>query len=104
VKATAKRPDGAALGTASSAFAVTTRDPELDTLQPDDAFLRTLATRVGGRYVGPRETLDPLVDPDAGRTVTERRATSLGTAPIVAVLVLGSLGASWWLRRRRGLR
>ncbi len=104
VKATAKHPDGSVLGIASSAFAVTTRDPELDTLQPDEAFLRALASRAGGLYVGPGETLTPRVDADAGRTVTERRATPLGTAPIVPVVVLGALGASWWLRRRRGLR
>jgi uncharacterized membrane protein len=104
VRATAVAPGGAPLGTASSAFTVTTRDPELDVVAPDSAFLRALAARAGGRYVGPGEVLVPLEDRDAGRVVRDRRETSLAAMPLVPALLLAATGGSWLLRRRRGLR
>jgi hypothetical protein len=85
-------------------FAVTTRDPELEELEPDEAFLKALAARAGGRYVAPGEGTEPLRDPESGRVVKERAEVALAGAPIVPLLVLLCAGGAWVLRRRGGLR
>lgn len=104
VRVSAADARGTDLGTAATVFAVTTRDPELDEVEPDAAFLKTLAARTGGKYVGPDESEPPLRDPDAGRRVRDRRETPLYAAPLVPALFGLFASASWWLRRRSGFR
>ena len=94
-----------AVGEANTVFAVTTRDPELDEVSPDEAFLRRLAASVpAGRYHPPGELGPVLTDPDAGRVVRDRRETPLWRSPGLALWVGGLLGFAWWVRRRSGLR
>lgn len=104
VRAAAKDPSGKSLGEAATVYAVTTRDPELDEVEPDGAFLRALAARTGGLYVGPGERAEALFDPDAGRRVLDRRETPLHAMPLVPALFGIFVSASWWLRRRSGYR
>jgi hypothetical protein len=92
------------LGEAATVFAVTTRDPELEELEPDAVFLQALAARAGGLYVAPGASTDPLRDPESGRVVKERAEVALAGAPIVPLLVLLCAGVAWTLRRRGGLR
>lgn len=104
VKVRATSTSGAALGEAEAVYAVTSRDPELDEVEPDVGFLTTLAARVGGRYVPPGGTDTALEDPEAGRRVRDRKETPLGTVPLVPLVVGLAVSGSWILRRRGGLR
>ena len=92
------------VGSASTVFAVTTRDPEVDEVTPDAAFLRALCERVEGRYYGAGERGPVLRDPDAGRVVFDRRETALWHAPLLALWVAFFAGVAWIIRRRAGLR
>jgi uncharacterized membrane protein len=96
--------DGRAVGIANTVFAVTTRDPELDEVSPDTAFLRWLTDAVGGELHLPGDLGPVLTDPDAGRVVNDRRETPLWRAPGLALWVAWFAGVAWWLRRRVGLR
>lgn len=95
---------GATVGEQQTVFAVTTRDPELDEVAPDQGFLRWLAASTGGVAYGPGELGPVLRDPTAGRTVADRRETPLWRAPIVALWAGFFLGVAWIVRRRSGLR
>lgn len=97
-------PTGLPVGEASTVFAVTSRDPELDEVLPDAAFLKWLAERTGGKYVPAGESSPPLVDPTAGRQVWDRRETALWRAPALVLLGLLGGGIGWLVRRRVGLR
>lgn len=92
------------IGDAQTVYGVTTRDPELDEVEPDGAFLQALATAAGGRFVAPGAFQPALVDASAGRRVHDRRVTALGAHPIVGVLLAASASLAWLLRRRAGLR
>lgn len=92
------------LGEDRTVFAVTDRDPELEELQPDAAFLQTLAAVSGGAYFPPDAYGPALQDETAGRVVDERKETPLWPAPIVPLAAGVLLSLSWWIRRRRGLR
>jgi len=96
--------DGDEVGEQQTVFAVTTRDPELDEVAPDQGFLRWLAASTGGVAYGPGELGPVLRDETAGRTVSDRRETPLWRAPLVAAWVGIFLGAAWIVRRRSGLR
>lgn len=96
--------DGKVVGTDETVFAVTTRDPELDEVIPDEAFLRWLASSVDGAYFGPGQTGDALVDRSGGRKVWDRRETPLWRAPVLGFAVLLFGGLAWIVRRRSGLR
>lgn len=102
VKVVARTAGGAVLGEAQTAFAVTTRDPELEEVEPDGVFLRALAARTNGRFVGPGESAEPLRDPSSGRKVLNREETAVYAAPIVPLLFGLLLSVSWWLRRQEG--
>jgi uncharacterized membrane protein len=104
VKVMARGAGGAVVGDAQTAYAVTTRDPELEEVEPDSAFLRTLATRTGGLYVAPGDTTAPLRNPEAGRRVRDRTETPLYAAPLVPLAFGLFVSLSWWIRRRVGYR
>lgn len=89
---------------AETVFAVTARDPELDELLPDAAFLEWLAARTGGTWNPPGAFAPPARDPEAGRTVWDRRETPLWRAPGLLGGVLLLAGLAWWVRRRGGAR
>lgn len=92
------------IDTAQTVFAVTSRDPELDDVAPDPAFLQWLAERTGGRFVAPGEDVVPLIDDDAGRTVWDRHEVALWRSPLLAAWIALFAGLAWWVRRRAGLR
>ncbi|MCB9762853.1 MAG: hypothetical protein H6739_23835 [Alphaproteobacteria bacterium] len=98
------RADDARLGVGETVFAVTARDPELDEVSPDEAFLARLAETIGGTHYTIDGYGDPLWDDSAGRRVDERVETPLWSAPLIPLLLGVLLSLSWWLRRRRGLR
>jgi hypothetical protein len=85
-------------------YAVVTRDPELDRVNPDGETLRALAASTGGRFVAAGTWEEPLVDATAGRVVHDRRETPLWAAPFGGVVFGVGVSMSWWLRRRGGRR
>ena len=92
------------VGTAETVFAVTTRDPEMDEVAPDVAFLTWLAASTQG-VLHPTGDLGPVtLDATAGRIVNEVRETALWRAPLLAIWVAVFAGVAWFLRRRSGLR
>jgi uncharacterized membrane protein len=104
VDVTVKDASGHDVGVASTVFAVTSRDPELDEVAPDAAFLQWLATRSGGVYHGPGDDGPLLRDPTAGRTVWDRREVEVWRSPLVALWIGLFAGLAWIVRRRAGLR
>lgn len=95
---------GNEVGGSETVYAVTTRDPELDEVAPDEGFLRWLASATDGKYHGPGTLGAPLRDADSGRRVWERRETALWRAPLLGFVVLLFGGLAWIVRRRSGLR
>lgn len=87
-------------------FAVSDRDPELDEIAPDAAFLSTLARLYGdrGRFVGPDAAVDPLLDEVATRLVAEQRRLPLHSSPLLGLLIGLLASGAWWARRRSGGR
>lgn len=96
--------DGKAVGEASTVFAVTDRDPELDEVAPDRAFLSWLAARSDGSFHGPGEAGPVLRDPDAGRVRFDRSELDLSRSPLLALWTGLFAGLAWVVRRRAGLR
>ena len=96
--------DQGAVGEAVTVFAVTTRDPEVDEVAPDEAFGRWLAQSTSGLYHPPGQLGEILQDSTAGRTVQEIRETPLWRAPLLALWVALFAGIGWIIRRRSGLR
>jgi len=92
------------LGVADTTFAVTSRDPELDDIVPDAAFLQWLASSADGLYVAPGENAPILRDDTAGRTVWDRTEVELWRSPWLLGGILLCAGLAWILRRRAGLR
>jgi uncharacterized membrane protein len=95
---------GASVGAASTVFAVTTRDPEVDEVASDIAFLRWMASASDGRYHDASEGKTVVRDPEAGRVVFDRRETPLWRAPLLAFCILLFGGLAWIIRRLSGLR
>jgi len=98
------RTQGGVIGGAETVFAVTERDPELDEVAADAAFLRALAEVTGGKYVPPGAIEPPLRDGGAGRRVLDRVETPLWSAPGLALFAGLFAGIAWILRRRSGYR
>ncbi len=97
------RVSGAA-GEAQTVYGVSTRDPELDEVNPDATFLQAFAVQEGGKYVAPGSVEAPTRDPSAGRHVRDRHVLPLGTHPAVGAIVALSAALGWLVRRRSGRR
>jgi len=104
ITVSAKSADGAAVGQASTVYAVTTRDPELDEIAPDTRFLQWLTASTGGTYYPAGEPGPPMLDDASGRVVWERTETALWRAPALALWIAIFAGLAWIVRRRSGLR
>lgn len=89
---------------ASTVFAVTSRDPELDEVAPDADFLQWLARRTDGAYYAAGERGTVQRDPSAGRTLWDRRELPVWRSPLVALWVGLFAGIAWIIRRRSGLK
>lgn len=89
---------------AETVYGVTSRDPELDQVEPDIEFLKALSAQAGGAFVPAGTWSPPLRDASAGRRVHERRVVELGLLPAVGVLFCVSASLAWLMRRRSGLR
>ena len=85
-------------------FAVTARDPEMDELLPDGAFLKGLASQLGGRFVGPGDKAAPLLDETVQRVERERSEEPLWNHPLLLAWITLLTGLSWLLRRLGGGR
>jgi hypothetical protein len=85
-------------------YAVTEREPELEEVIPDLAFLEALAEATDGAYHPPGQAGPPLEDPDSRRRVEAIRETPLWDVPLVALLVGLFAPLSWFVRRRGGGR
>jgi len=92
------------LGESETVYAVTSRDPELDEVAPDPAFLSWFAARSGGRYFAPGEQGDILRDDSADRTAWDRKEVAVWRSPAVVLWIVGFAGLAWIVRRRSGLR
>ena len=103
VNATAEK-GGVTVGEAQSVFAITDRDPELDDVVPDEAFLQALAEAYSGRFYGHDAAGKPLRDEEAGRWVDEREEHPLWAGAWLPIWAALLLSASWWLRRKDGGR
>lgn len=98
------RRDGASVGTASRPLLVGGVDVELSEPRLNEAVLRRIAERTGGRYVHADEagTLTPLLqDIEVGNLPTEMRDLWHNGFSLAAIVLL--LGAEWLMRRRVGL-
>ncbi len=96
--------DGQAVGETDTVFAVTTRDPEMDDIAPDDAFLQWLAGSSGGVLHPPGELGPVQRDPSAERVLRDRTETPLWRAPLLGLVIALTAGLAWIVRRRSGLR
>ncbi|MCO4743528.1 MAG: hypothetical protein KC912_01985 [Proteobacteria bacterium] len=96
--------DGSPVGTASTVYAVSTRDRELDEVVPDAEFLAWLGPAANGRTYAAGEAGPVIRDPAATRVVWDRSETPLWRAPLLALLVALAAGLAWVIRRRSGLR
>ena len=96
--------DGRPFFGGGTVFAVTEREPELEEVLPDFAFLEALAEATGGAFHPPGEFAPPLEDPDSRRRIEEVHQVPLWDVPLVALLVGLFASASWYLRRRGGGR
>ena len=89
---------------ATTCIAVATSPAERRNEPPDAEFLRGLATQSGGTYCA-RGTGDQWLKllPPAKHLQQREIITDVWNHPLVVIILLGSLCAEWWLRRRRGL-
>jgi uncharacterized membrane protein len=85
-------------------YAVTEREPELEEVIPDLAFLEALAEATAGAYHPPGSPGTPLEDPDSRRRIEAVSETSLWDVPLVAILIGLFAPLSWFVRRRGGGR
>ena len=96
--------DGAPFFEGGTVFAVTEREPELEEVTPDFAFLQALADATDGSFHPPGDIVLPLEDPDSRRRIEQVTEVSLWDVPLVALLVGLFAPLSWYVRRRGGGR
>ncbi len=105
IKVTASH-DGQPLGSARGRFLVFEQDLELDNAAADLATLEALAATTGGKAMAP-EQLPELVQQLAQQTeeleVRQLTKTSLWDRWAFFLVLVGVLGAEWYLRKRWGL-
>jgi hypothetical protein len=89
---------------AEARFLVASRDVELQQIDPDAGFLRSVAALSGGRYNEDAIDFDRLALADAPtRKLLARRDSPLWNHPFAFLLIMGALMGEWLLRRRAGL-
>ena len=103
VVATATR-EGVVLGEATTVFAVTSRDPELEQVSPDREFLVAMAAAGGGEYFAPMDFSEPPTDDSAGHWVDESTSTPLWAGAWLPLIFGLFAGGAWWRRRVGGGR
>ena len=85
-------------------FAVAASPAERRGEAPDAEFLKAIATHSGGAYFARGEGDKWLAVLPQPKRQTEREiVTDIWNHPLAATLLLGTLCAEWWLRRRKGL-
>lgn len=89
---------------ANMRFAVAASPGERRGEAPDAEFLRGIARQSGGAYIarGEGERWLKLL-PTPGHQTQREVVTDIWNHPLAAIMLLGSLCAEWWLRRRQGL-
>ena len=95
---------GTGLGEAHTVYAVTSRDPELEEVAPDPAFLQWLASRSDGVFHAAGTLGEVVRDAAADRTVWDRREVAVWRSPALMLWVALWAGLAWIVRRRAGLR
>ena len=91
-------------GEATASFLVSERSREFFEAAPNVPLLKRIATETGGRYFA-LEDAAGLVDTVSlveGRH-SERVRRDLWDMPINFLLLIGLVGAEWFLRKRQGL-
>jgi hypothetical protein len=96
--------EGVVLGEATTVFAVTSRDPELEQVSPDRDFLLAMAAAGGGEYFAPLDFSEPPTDDSAGHWVDEPTSTPLWAGAWLPLIFGLFAGGAWWRRRVGGGR
>ena len=100
--------DGQSLGSARARFLVSAQDMELDNASADATALDSLAAMTGGRSLAPEELPD-LIDELAREADKLVETTEPDTRSLwdycwpFFLLLVGLLGAEWYLRKKWGL-
>jgi len=98
------RVSAAGVPTAEAHFLVSSRDAELQHLEPDAGFLRAIAESTGGTFTVDAVDFSRVARADAPtREILARKDSPLWSHPIAFLLLFGALLGEWSLRRRAGL-
>ena len=103
-EATAKAPDGGAIGQREAGWAAQPTAFEFDRLAPDRAFAETIASETGGEVVE-ADNLDAFVARLSTRAapISEPWTAPIWHHPIFFLVAIACLVAEWGLRRVNGL-
>jgi len=104
VTAVATAPDGSSLGEKTAGWAAQPSADEFARLEPDRAFLKTLASKTQGEVVDAGH-LDSFVKslPSRKVPITEPWTSPLWHQPLYFLIAIACLTAEWGLRRINGL-
>ncbi len=104
IAAAATAPDGSVIGEREAGWAAQPAADEFARLEPDRAFLETIASKTGGEVVDPAG-LDAFVAGLSSRDVpiTEPWTSPLWHHPLYFLVAIACLTAEWGLRRLNGL-
>ncbi len=102
--ATATAPDGSLVGERDAGWAAQPLADEFSRLEPDRAYLKTLADRTNGEVVD-GDRLDAFVTSLASKDVpiTEPWTAPLWHQPLYFLIAIASLATEWAIRRVNGL-
>jgi uncharacterized membrane protein len=98
------RVSAAGVPTGEAQFLVSSRDAELQHLEPDVGFLRAVSESTGGHYSVDTIEFDRVARTDTPtREILARKDSPLWSHPLAFLLLFGALLGEWLLRRRAGL-
>jgi hypothetical protein len=102
--ATANAPDGSLVGEVTAGWAAQPSADEFARLEPDRAFLETLASKTNGEVVD-EARLDSFVASLSARDapITEPWTSPLWHQPLYFLIAIACVTAEWGLRRFNGL-